>query len=174
MISSLPNLESIALRSDFFLNHDASQIPSHLLKELDSFEGTEVTNGVFVLLNRTTELFEEIHEYAWYLSDDFPRFFIPRIEKKLREGVSFCVVYPKDFVEGLVVEIPENILNSIDIRILDEVRIVINVSDRFGMLALPGHDGKIDRDNVLLGNEAKFIAWCRSVFEYYLKISRRY
>ncbi|WP_094229054.1 transcriptional regulator FilR1 domain-containing protein [Methanolobus psychrotolerans] len=56
----------------------------------------------------------------------------------------------------------------------DKVKIVINVSDRFGMLALPGLDGKIDRDNVLIGNQAKFIAWCRSVFEHYFKMSGRY
>jgi predicted transcriptional regulator len=42
------------------------------------------------------------------------------------------------------------------------------------MLALPGLDGQIDRDNVLIGCEEKFIAWCRKVFEHYFKMSEVY
>ena len=81
VVSSLSNLETIAKRSDFFLHHDTSPIPPHLLKEIDSLKEVEVIEGVFVLVNRMTEIFEDIHEFAWYLSDDFPRFFIPMVEK---------------------------------------------------------------------------------------------
>ncbi|WP_319507759.1 transcriptional regulator FilR1 domain-containing protein [uncultured Methanolobus sp.] len=96
------------------------------------------------------------------------------IEKKLNEGVSFRAIYPRDFLEKLLVDIPENILNGTEIRTLDEVEIVINVSDRFGLLALPGPDGKIDRDNVLVGSDDLFIDWCKEVFEYYWRSAAYY
>ncbi|MBN2110219.1 MAG: DUF1724 domain-containing protein [Methanosarcinaceae archaeon] len=174
VVSSLPNLESIASMSDFFLHHDTSSIPPHLLKELDSFEGAEVVEGVFVLVNRMTALFDAVAEFAWYLSDDFPRFYMPRIEKKLDEGVNFRVIYPVDFIESLIPDLSPKILDNVEIRMLDEVRIIINVTDRFGLLALPGLDGNIDRDHVLIGFDEKFLDWCRRVFEYYLKMSSRY
>lgn len=173
VVSSIPNLEIIAQRSDFFLRHDISSIPPHLLREFDAFKGVEAVQGVFELVNKTAQLFEEIHEYAWYLTDSYPRFFIPRIEKKLDEGVSFRVIYPRNLGESLMSNLPERVLKAMETRSIDEVKIVINVSDRFGLLALPGLDGKIDRDDVLIGYESKFKDWCRSVFEYYFKASRR-
>jgi predicted transcriptional regulator len=174
VVSSISNLETIAKISDFFLHHDTSPIPPHLLREIDSLKEGEVIEGVFVLVNRMTEVFEEIHEYAWYLSDDFPRFFIPMVEKKLDEGVNFRAIYPGDFAEKLLVDVPENILNSTEILTLDEVNIIINVTDRFGLLALPGPDGKVDRDNVLVGSDDVFIDWCKKVFEYYWGTARHY
>ncbi|AKB80610.1 hypothetical protein MSBR3_0032 [Methanosarcina barkeri 3] len=172
VVSSIPNLEIIAQRSDFFLRHDTSSIPPQLLKEFDAFEGVEAVKGVFELVNKTTQLFEEIHEYAWYLTDSFPHYFIPRIEKKINEGVSFRVIYPENLGESLMSGFPERVLKSIDARSIDEVKIVINVSDRFGLLALPGPDGKIDRDDVLIGYDNRFKDWCKKVFEYYFKVHR--
>lgn len=176
--SSIPNLEIIAQKSDFFLHHDTSAIPPHLLRELDAFEGAEEVHGVFTVVNKTTQLFEEIHEYAWYLTDNFPHFFMPLVEKKLDEGVSFRVISPWKLGEGFLSEdflsdLPEKILKAIEIRSIDELRIIVNVNDRFGMLALPGPDGKIDRDYVLIGYGSRFKDWCKSVFEYHFKASRR-
>ncbi len=174
VVLSLPNLESIAKRSDFFRYHDTSPIPHHLLRELDSLTRTECIEGVFVLVNKMTSLFEQIHEYGWYLSDDFPRFYIPQVEKKLEEGVIFRAIYPRNLIENLKEDLPEVLFEHIEIRTLDEVRIVINVTDSFGMLALPGPDGKIDRDHVLIGYDEQFIKWCKAVFNYYFEISERY
>ncbi|WP_319507760.1 ArsR family transcriptional regulator [uncultured Methanolobus sp.] len=67
VVSSISNLETIAKKSDFFLHHNTSPIPPHLLKEIYSLKEVEVMEGVFVLVNRMTEIFEDIHEYAWYL-----------------------------------------------------------------------------------------------------------
>lgn len=178
VVSSIPNLEIIAQKSDFFLHHDTSAIPPHLLRELDAFEEAEEVHGVFTMVNRTTQLLEEMHEYAWYLTDDFPHFFIPLIKKKLNEGVNFRVISPWKFGEGFLSEdllscLPEKLLKAIEIRSIDELRIIVNINDRFGMLALPGPDGKIDRDYVLIGYGSRFKDWCKDVFEYYFKASRR-
>jgi predicted transcriptional regulator len=125
------------------------------------------------VVNKTTQLFEEIHEYAWYLTDGFPRLFIPLVEKKIDEGVSFRVIYPGNLSESFPSDVPSGVLKATETRYIDEVRIVINVSDRFGLLALPGLDGKIDRDNVLIGYESRFKDWCKSVFKQYFKVSRQ-
>jgi len=171
VVSSIPNLEIIAQRSDFFLHHDTSSIPPQLLRDLGAFKDVEAVQGVFELVNKTTQLFEEIHEYAWYLTDSFPHFFIPRIEKKINDGVSFRFVYPENLGKSPMFDLPERILNAVETRSVDEVKIVINVSDRFGLLALPGLDGKIDRDDVLIGYDSRFKDWCKEVFEYYFKTS---
>lgn len=120
-----------------------------------------------------TAVFDDIHEYGWYLSDDFPRFYLPQIEKKMKEGVKFRAIYPEALVDDLRKDLPEHIFADIEIRVLDEIRLIINVTDSFGLLALPGSDGNIDRDHVLVGTDEKFINWCRAVFLHYVELSER-
>jgi len=69
-------IEAIAQNAGFFHNHDTSVIPPHLLKKLEALSKGEIIEGVFILVNRMQILFEEIVEYAWYLSDNFPLFYL--------------------------------------------------------------------------------------------------
>lgn len=167
VMASVPTLEAIAQNAGFFHNHDTSAIPPHLLKKLKALSKGEVIEGVFTLVNRTEMLFEEIGEYAWYLSDDFPRFYLPRVEKKLGSGVKFRAIYRRDFMHELLQELDPKIRHGVEMRMLDEVNMVINVNDRYGVIALPGPDGNIDRSMTLMGHDEDFKQWCRDVFEYY-------
>ena len=166
-ISSIPNLKAIAERSDFFLNHDTSPIPDNLLKRLDSLSKGEIIRGVFVLVNKVETLFEETQEFSWYLSDDFPKFYLPKIENKLDSGVQYRVIYPRDFLEQLLADISPKIRHCIKMRVLDKVNVAINVNDNFCFVALPGFDGNIDRDSVIIGYDDDFKDWCKEVFDYY-------
>jgi predicted transcriptional regulator len=160
-------LETIAGKAAFFRSHDVSAVPPHLLRDLEKLEGCETVNGVFDLVNMTDRLFGEIEEFAWYLSDSFPHFHLPAVGEKIGNGVNFRVIYPRMLVESLSGELGPKIMHSAGIRILDDIRIVINISDRFGLLALPGRDGNIDRNLTLVGFDEDFRQWCMDVFEYY-------
>ena len=167
VMSSVSTLEAIAQNAGFFRNHDTSVIPPHLLKKLEALSKGEMIEGVFTLVNRTEMLFEEIGEYAWYLSDNFPLFYLPRVEKKLEASVKFRVIYPRDFMDKLLQELDPKIRHGVEMRMLDEVNMIININDRYGVIALPDPDGNIDRDLTLLGHDEDFKQWCRDVFEYY-------
>lgn len=167
VVSCIPNIESIAKNSDFFLDHDTSPIPTHLLQRIDCLSNGEVLRGVFVLVNRMTNLFDEIQEYSYYLSDDFPRFYLPAIEKKLEVGVKFRAIYPKTLLDELWQELDPGIRSRIEFRMLDEIRLVVNITDRFSLIAFPDFDGKIDRDLTIIGHDEEFRKWCSEVFENY-------
>ena len=117
----------------------------------------------FILVNRTEILFKEIVEYAWYLSDNFPLFYLPHVKKKLEASVKFRAIYPRDFMDKLLPELDPKIRRGVEIRMSDE----ININDRYGVIALPNLDGNIDRDLALLGHDEDFKQWCKDVFEYY-------
>ncbi|MGM0771435.1 MAG: helix-turn-helix transcriptional regulator [Halobacteriota archaeon] len=167
VVSCIPNIEAIAKNSDFYLDHDTSPIPPHLLQRMDCLSNGEILRGVFVLVNRMTNLFDEIQEYSYYLSDDFPRFYLPAIEKKLEKGVKFRAIYPKILLDELWAEIDPGIRSRIDFRMLNDVRLVVNITDRFSVIAFPGFDGKIDRDLAIIGHDEDFRKWCSEIFEHY-------
>ncbi|AKB84441.1 winged helix-turn-helix domain-containing protein [Methanococcoides methylutens] len=167
VVSCIPNIEAIAKNSDFFLKHDTSPIPPHLLHRMDDLSKGEIIRGVFVLVNKMTSLFDEIKEDSYYLSDDFPRFYLPAIEKKLEEGVKFRAIYPKALLDELWPEIKPEIRNRIEFRMLDEIRLVVNITDSFSLIAFPGFDGKIDRDLAIIGHDEDFRRWCSEVFNHY-------
>lgn len=167
VMSSASTLEVIAHDADFFHNHDTSAIPPHLLKKLEALSKGEIVEGVFVLVNRTEMLFEQIEDYAWYLSDEFPRFYLPRVKKKLESGVKFKSIFPRNLMNDLLQELDPKIRHGVKMRMLDEVNMVINVNDRYGVIALPGPDGNIDRSLTLMGYDEEFKQWCRDVFKYY-------
>jgi predicted transcriptional regulator len=56
---------------------------------------------------------------------------------------------------------------KIEIKVLDEIKISIIVSDKFSMLELPGQDGKIDQNTAIFGYDERFREWCKNLFQYY-------
>ncbi len=108
-------------------------------------------------------------KYFWYMSDDFPRYYLPKIEEKLDEGVEIKTIFPKDLVTTLLPNLSKKIRKGVEVRVLDEVKININANDGFADVGLPGPDGKIDHDAIIFGYNPRFKKWCKEVFEYYWK-----
>ncbi len=174
LLPSMANFEVIGKFSQFFRKHDVSSIPTELSRRLEALEEGEVVEGVFVLVEKVEKLFEDISEYSWYLSNDFPRFYVPRMKKKLDEGVKVRILYPESLIDVVLSEFGNDVIQRVEMRAIDEVNVIINVSDSFGLMALPGPDGVIDRDMVLLGCTEEFRQWCGDVFEYYWGRGRDY
>jgi len=97
------------------------------------------------------------------MSDDFPRHQLPNIEKKLEEGKEFRGILPKDPTSTL----SEKNRKKIAIKVLDEIKISVIVSDNFSILELPGLDGKIDQNTAIFGYDDRFKEWCKKLFQYY-------
>jgi predicted transcriptional regulator len=167
VLSGISNLEFISKRSDYFLSHDTSPVPPHLLNQIDALSKGEVIIGVYEALNTTDKLFEDVKEYLWYIADDVPMHYLPRCEDKLDRGVTFRAILPEKVASAMLPTLSEKIREGIEVRVLDEVRIAIDVNDGFAEVALPGLDGKIDYGAVILGRDSGFRQWCNEVFEHY-------
>ncbi len=100
------------------------------------------------------------------MSDDFPRHLLPNVEKKLEEGKEFRVILPKDPTSML----SEKNRKKIAIKVLDEIKISVIITDKFSMLELPGLDGKIDQNTAIFGYDDQFMEWCKKLFQYYWEL----
>lgn len=165
VLSSISDLNFISEKSGYFLEHDTAPIPLDLLRQIDALSKGEIVTGVYNILNTHEKLSENIKGYFWYMSDDFPRHHLPNIEKKLEEGLEIRVILPKNLCSTSILS--EKNRKKIEIKVLDEIKISIIVSDKFSMLELPGHDGKIDQNTAIFGYDDRFREWCKKLFQYY-------
>ena len=56
---------------------------------------------------------------------------------------------------------------KLKIKVLDEIKISVIVSDKFSMLELPGQESKIDPNTAIFGYDDRFREWCKNLFQYY-------
>ncbi|KCZ71955.1 putative transcriptional regulator [Candidatus Methanoperedens nitroreducens] len=165
VLSSISDLNFISEKSGYFLKHDTAQIPLDLLRQIDALSSGEIITGVYNILNTYEKLGDGIKSYMWYMSDDFPRHHLPNIEKKLEEGKEIRVILLKDLPSPSMLS--EKNRKKIQIKVLDEIKISVIVSDNFSMFELPGPDGKIDQNTAIFGYDDRFREWCKKLFQYY-------
>ena len=63
VLSSISDLNFISERSEYFLNHDTSQIPLDLLRQIDALSTGEIITGVYNILNTHEKLGAGIKSY---------------------------------------------------------------------------------------------------------------
>ncbi|MCZ7401849.1 MAG: DUF1724 domain-containing protein [Candidatus Methanoperedens sp.] len=169
VLSSISDLDFISEKSGYFLEHDTAPIPLDLLGQIDSLSKGEIITGVYNILNTHEKLANGIRSQMWYMSDDFPRHHLPDTEKKLEEGVEIRVILPKCMCPTKPFSGPlsEKNREKLKIKVMDEIKISVIVSDTFCMLELPGPDGKIDQNTAIFGYDDRFREWCKKLFQYY-------
>lgn len=163
VLDCLPSLSFIARERDYFLKHDPSPIPLSLLRRIDDLVEGEVINGFMDILNTVDRYFDDTKEFFWFMSDDFPRYFLPKCEEQLKRGVEYRVILPEDF--DLSFEVKN--IKPLELRYLGEVNLGIEVSDGLCILALPSEGGEIDHSACLMSFNSKFREWCMDLFNYY-------
>ncbi len=167
VLAYISGLDFVMDKSEYFLTHDTSPIPQKLLSQIDALSNGEIVTGVYEILNIHEKLGDGLKEYFWYMSDDFPRHHLPKIEETLDEGVEIKVILPKDLVTTLKPILSEKIRTGMEARTLDEVKIAAMITESSAMFGLPEQGGKVDHDAIIIGSDSRFKEWCRELFEYY-------
>jgi predicted transcriptional regulator len=169
VISSISDLSFISEKSGYFLEHDTSHIPLHLMRQIDALSKGEIVTGVYNILNTQEKLSEDVSGYFWNMSDDFPRHHLPNVEKALEQGLKIRVIFPKNLFPSL--KLSGKNMEKIQFRAQDEIKLSVMTTNRFSMLELPGPDGKIDQNTAIFGYDEKFRAWCENLFNHYWEVN---
>jgi len=166
--SLVTNIEFVLDHSDYFRTHNPSIIPDSLFRQLDRNMEVEFVTDRFGPINLVLERGASIREFYWIISDSIPRFALPQVKMKIRQGVRFKALYPREYLRGIRSTLEKEILQSVEFRVADSVHIVVCVTDQFAYVCLPKFkDAEIDRGYFMLGSSPKFRAWCRELFHYY-------
>jgi predicted transcriptional regulator len=166
--SSMASLDFVAQHSGYFRNHDTSPVPDFLIRQLDPAMHVEVALEKFGPLNLVMERGDSIREFYWIISDSIPRFVLPQVKQKIRQGVKFKALYPREYLSRVRPTLDSEIVRNVEFRVADEVRIIVCVTDQFGYVCLPkSGDRAIDRGSFMFSQDSKFRDWCGQLFAYY-------
>ncbi len=165
-LSCISDLFFISEKSEYFSNHDPLLIPPHLLKNIESLSGGEILTGTFEILDAVDKQFDDISEYFYYVTNDFPRHFIERSEKRIEDGVDFKILLPESLLSNLYPSFSDTIKDNVKFRVQSEVNILVDANDKFSRIALAGTDGSLDHETTIFGSDPKFKTWCKELFDY--------
>ncbi len=169
---------SIIHRS-FFNSHEITSIPVHLIFQLGKLKGVEFGNKTMENMEIFENLVKNSEQFLYAITDQYQKSLLKEVENKKREnpikiralvdsnllksynipdGWSKLFKDPKTFFQEML----ENI------RILDEIKISLIVSDKGAILFL-SKDDKIDYSQCLIDNHKSFVTWTKELFEWYWK-----
>jgi predicted transcriptional regulator len=166
--SMMASLEFVAQHSGYFRSHDTSPVPDFLLRQLDIAMRAEDVVEKFGPLNLVMERGNSIREFYWIISDSIPRFVLPQVKRKIRQGVKFKALYPREYLSQVRPTLDPEIIRNVEFRVANEVKIIVCVTDQFGYVCLPkSGDQEIDRRHFIFGQNLKFRNWCEKLFAHY-------
>ncbi len=166
VLNSLGGLEFTAKHAEYLREHDVSPIPDPLSSSLWMLKDTVQVSPTYQIIELLNEKTTGSLGFYYDLSDDFPVFLMDHVEEKILEGTEFKVVYPEHVLNEKKNSIPRLVLESTELKSLNEVKLTVVVSDSFAFLGLPLGD-HVDRNTYLYGDDEMFRDWCMRLFKYY-------
>lgn len=158
-------VDAITNHLQFFIQHDISAIPEMLRGRMDMLVGCKVLQlypamEKIMMIDEDTELYWDISENVPPTQDDDEgraRFLsIPDIRS----------IITLHLTRGYYDESTEKKYYE-TVRVLDEINYSVTINGDKALIALPTHDGKIDRNHYLYGDSDAFVNWCKQFFQYY-------
>ncbi|MHA2218572.1 MAG: helix-turn-helix transcriptional regulator [Candidatus Hodarchaeales archaeon] len=174
ILSCISDMMFVSEKFDYFSSHDPSVLPSNLLSRIDTLSGGEIITGVFEIMDAIDKEFDNIREYFWYMTDDFPRHFVGRSEERIKDGVDFRIIFSDHLLKSLYPGFSDIIKENVEFRVLRDITLLVDANDRFSRVSLPGADGRIDHSATIFGRDRAFKDWCRKLFEYNWKRAMPY
>lgn len=195
LLSQMEPLEFTVRHSDYFKSHDATRIPSGLLKRISELAEAHPTYRLRANIMRVSErvadaAFEPEAEYMGLLDEGTMELILyappgrdaPVKEKTtweaLRRGVRYRVLFPAALDSG---RMPAESLEAFaalhgtglfECRVVPRVDVFIHMNERrVSILSFPDGEGRFD----YLGFEASdpaSLGWCRDLFEHYWRLSK--
>lgn len=167
------NIPALIEKSEYFLTHDTSVIPTRLLRDLESISEAKM-EPVFSMMGR---FFTNIGDadYYWDISTQMQGSATAMLEMLDVEELDY------DLRSIVMPDIAETVINlarekdiRVQIRTLEDINFTVNVSNKLAFFALPDQNGAIDRNTYIIGDSPEFIEWCREFYLYYWEKAKTY
>jgi predicted transcriptional regulator len=161
----IPAIDFLSGNIGYFNTHDLSPIPLELLRRIGELSEAEIKTGAMELFHDAEKSFSEAEEYIWILTNQILMSSLPILEKQVRKGVEFKVILPRNYRPPPESKSMKEM--GIQVRVLDDVRIILALTEKDSGVLFPGVDGKIDYSTGISGSEPGVHGWIKDLFEYY-------
>jgi predicted transcriptional regulator len=160
------NIPALMEKSEYFLSHDTSVIPTRLLRDLESISEARIET-VFSLMGRLIKSLGEA-EYYWDISNQmqvsetamFDSLNLGELELEIRYIIS------PDMADAITA-LKEETDVKVQVKTYENINFTVGVSNNMAFFALPDQSGVINRNTYIIGDSPKFIEWCREFYLHY-------
>lgn len=172
----LKELEFLSANSAYFKDHSLSDIPIGFLKQIGELGECTGLSNAMDFLRCTENLFKQSREHVWILVDQFPMNSLSTIVATINRGVKFRIIEPRERVlnpdlDALTSEEVNALSRTrmtplVEQRMLDEVGVLLFLSEACFVLAFPTVDGQHDFKGFTSTHDSA-LNWCRGLFQFY-------
>ncbi|TFH14994.1 hypothetical protein E4H04_09225, partial [Candidatus Bathyarchaeota archaeon] len=174
----LETVEEIAFFSqyrDYFLTHSVTQIPREYQVKLRDIANSEFHDNILNFIRKMESVIKEADNHVLLLVDQFPLNHLSIIMDSIERGVKFKIIEPKNRVlnpdlealaphETLALD-RIKIIPQVEQRMMDEVNILLVVSEKDAVLAFPTMEGEYDYKG-FRAKDTNSLEWCEELFHH--------
>jgi predicted transcriptional regulator len=136
-----------------------------LLRRIGELSEAEIKTGAMELFHDAEKSFSEAEEYIWILTNQILVSSLPILEKQVKKGVEFKVILPRNYRPPPESESIGKM--GIQVRMLEDVKIIAAITEKDSGVLFPGVDGNIDYSTGFRGADPRVHGWIKDLFEYY-------
>ncbi len=162
---------------DFLNSHDITSIPVHLIFQLGKLKDIEFGDKTMENMEIFENLVKNSENFLYAITDQYQKSLLKEAEKKMRDqSIKIRALVDRNLLKSYNIpdgwsklfKDPKIFFRDMleNIRILDEIKISLIVSDKGAILFL-NKDGEIDYSQCLIDNHEVFINWIKELFEWY-------
>ncbi len=170
-IRMLPSLNFLSKHRDYFQRHTIRYLPDQFAQRIGDLERCSFTDDIMITFHFVESMINEAEEYVWILSDQILMSTQPLLEKAVNRGVEFRLILPESMVPPADFRPLPAIDKVIKRRILDQVSLIVAVTEKKARLSFSTVDEKLDHIGFQTSDD-KARKWCKDIFEYYWAIAK--
>ncbi|MFH2111656.1 MAG: winged helix-turn-helix domain-containing protein [Candidatus Bathyarchaeota archaeon] len=167
---------------DFWLRHDITAIPSHLLRRIGALRDSTMIQDDSTELDRVHITFKQLLLSSRRVRGVSPIFhsdFIGAFQLLLSEGATVDLILSRGVLDKtLTLADTRQILNYIEkdrlrIFVADELRVALTVTENSFSMGFFSLNGEYDYSRDLVSNSRRAIEWGDELFQHFLKDAER-
>jgi len=166
--------EFLSANSEYFETHSLSGVPTRFVKRIGELGESTCLRNAMDFFRYTENLFKESKEHVWILVDQFPMNSLSTIVETINRGIKFRIIEPIERVlnpdlDAMTSEETHALNHTrrtplVEQRMLDEVSVLLFLSDGCCVLAFPTSDGQHDFKGFTATHDSA-LNWCRELFQ---------
>ncbi len=183
LVDIMDAIEVLKKHEDFWLVHDLSGIPLHLLDKIGALSNSSLLSDTTADIFKSHTTLLQILETANEVKGIYPVFHLDYLkifeELVKRRRIDVELIVTNDVLEDIVglmetEEAFKSFLQEPNLSLFamnEDIKLALTLTDSIFYLGFFADNGVYDRNSALIGDDEKALSWGRELHEHYRKLS---
>ena len=183
LVDIMDAIEVLKKHEDFWLVHDLSGIPLHLLDKIGALSNSSLLSNTAADIFKSHTTLLQILETSNEVKGIYPVFHLDYLkifeELVKRRRIDVELIVTNEVLENIVglMETEEDFKSFLQepnlslFAMNEDIKLALTLTDSIFYLGFFADNGVYDRNSALIGNDEKALSWGRELHEHYRKLS---